>query len=155
MNTFIINLNDTIAMSDSAVVELAKVISTCQPCVKEAETNYYDVKIVAIVCGAIVILAFIAAIVISLWHYIELKKWRETENKKAANDKEMRQFDASQKETEEKSRLTRYYQKAIFDKIIAKKIEEEEMKNEEDWKNFCKKISDIIKDVFAKFEGKE
>lgn len=150
MNTFIINLNDTIAMSDSAVVELAKVISTCQPCVQEAETNCNDVKIVAIVCGAIVLLAIIAAIVISLWHYIELKKWRETENKKAANDKEMRQFDASQKETEEKSRLTRYYQKAMFDKIIAKKIEEEKITKEKDWKDFCKEISDSIKDVFCK-----
>ena len=39
MSTFIINLNDTMAMSDSAVVELAKVISTCQSCVQEAETN--------------------------------------------------------------------------------------------------------------------
>ena len=50
MSTFIINLNDTIAMSDSAVVELAKVINTCQPCVKEAETTCNDVVIVGIVC---------------------------------------------------------------------------------------------------------
>lgn len=155
MNTFIINLNDTIAMSDSAVVELAKVISTCQPCVQVAKTNCNDVKIVAIICGTVALLAIIAAIVISRWHYIELKKWEEMETKKAEKDEEIRNSDALQKEAEEKSRLTRYYQKAIFDKIIAKKIEEKEMKNEEDWKNFCKKISDIIKDVFAKFEGKE
>lgn len=41
MSTFIINLNDTIAMSDSAVVELTKVISNCQPYFQEVETIQY------------------------------------------------------------------------------------------------------------------
>ena len=60
MSTFIINLNDTIAMSDSAVVELAKVISTCQPCVQVSKTNCNDVIIVAIICVAIVLVALFA-----------------------------------------------------------------------------------------------
>ena len=152
MNTFIINLNDTIAMSDSAIVELAKVISTCQPCVQEAETNCNDVKIVAIVCGMVVLLAIIAAIVISLWHYIELKKWRETETEKAKNDKVMRQYDALQKETEEWNRHVRYFQKTVFDKIIAKKIEGEKVANDEDWENLHKKIADFINDILIKFK---
>ena len=53
MSTFIINLNDTIAMSDSAVVELAKVIGTCQPVMREAETNCQDVWIVVFICAAV------------------------------------------------------------------------------------------------------
>lgn len=60
MNTFIFNLKDTTALSDSAVVELAKVVSGCQP-MTEAETNCNDVTIVAIVCLAIVLVALIVS----------------------------------------------------------------------------------------------
>ena len=150
MNTFIINLNDTIAMSDSAMVELAKVMGTCRPCVQEAKTNCHDVTIVAIICGAVVLLAIIAAIVITIWHNKEVKNRREMETEKANNAKIMKQDEALQKETEEWNRLVRYFQKSVFDKIIAKKIEEEKITKEKDWKDFCKEISDSIKDVFCK-----
>ena len=73
MSTFIINLNDTIALSDSAVVELAKVINTCQPCLREVETNCNDVKIVAIICIAIVIVALIARCAVLSWKDAEIK----------------------------------------------------------------------------------
>ena len=61
MSTFIINLNDTIAMSDSAVVELAKLVSACQPCELEAQTNCNDVWIVVVVCATIVIVVGLIA----------------------------------------------------------------------------------------------
>ena len=67
MSTFIINLNDTIALSDFAVVELAKVINTCQPCVQVAETNCNDVLIVGIICIAIIAVAFFAQRTILKW----------------------------------------------------------------------------------------
>ena len=73
MSTFIINLNDTIVMSDSAIVELAKVVSTCQPCVQETETNCYDVKIVVIICAAIVLVALIAKWAVWSWKRAERK----------------------------------------------------------------------------------
>lgn len=43
MSTFIINLNDTIAMSDSTVVELAKVLGPCQACSQRVENSFNDV----------------------------------------------------------------------------------------------------------------
>ena len=62
MSTFIINLNDTVAMSDSAVVELAKVINTCQPSVQEVQTSNNDVKIAVIVCASVILVTFIIAV---------------------------------------------------------------------------------------------
>lgn len=90
MSTFIINLNDTIAMSDSAVVELAKVINTCQPCVKEAQTNCNDVWIAGIICLAIVMVALIAKCGLLAWKSKEIeaadaeRKAKETEANIAA-----------------------------------------------------------------------
>lgn len=86
MSTFIINLNDTIAMSDSAIVELAKVINTCQPCVQEAETNCYDVKIVAIICAAIVLVALIAKW--ALWSWKEAEQEASKAEREAKEEKE-------------------------------------------------------------------
>lgn len=85
MSTFTINLNDTIAMSDSAVVELAKVINTCQPCVKEAETNCQDVWIAFIICLTIAVVAWIAKRGFLAWKNKEIeaadaeRKAKETE----------------------------------------------------------------------------
>lgn len=90
MSTFIINLNDTITMSDSAVVELAKVINTCQPCVKEAQTNCNDVWIAGIICLAIVMVALIAKCGLLAWKSKEIeaadaeRKAKETEANIAA-----------------------------------------------------------------------
>ena len=78
MSTFIINLNDTIALSDFAVVELAKVINTCQPCVQVAETNCNDVLIVGIICIAIIAVAFFAQRTILKWKEKEEKESEES-----------------------------------------------------------------------------
>lgn len=75
MSAFIINLKDTIAVSDSALVELAKVAS--QPCAQEAETNCCDVYIVAIVCIAIVLVALIAKRTICSWKDAEIQAARD------------------------------------------------------------------------------
>lgn len=91
MNTFIINLNDTIAMSDSAVVELAKVINTCQPYISKNETSYNDVMIVAIVCVAIVLVALIAKWAICSWKDADTNVLREERFVKARKEKEVAQ----------------------------------------------------------------
>ncbi len=89
MSTFIINLNDTIAMSDSAVVELAKVINTCQPCVKELGTNCNDVAIVGIICATIVVIALIAKWAIWSWQKAEIAfKEKERNDKEAKEEKD-------------------------------------------------------------------
>jgi len=88
MSTFIINLNDTIAMSDSAVVELAKVISACKPCVQEAGTNCNDVWIVVIVCIAIVLVALITKRAICSWKDANVNVLKEERLEKARKEKE-------------------------------------------------------------------
>ena len=88
MSTFIINLNDTITMSDSAVVELAKVINTCQPCVKEAQTNYNDVWIAGIICLAIVLVALIAKWAICSWKDADANVLKEERLEKVRKEKE-------------------------------------------------------------------
>ena len=73
-------------MSDSAVVELAKVINTCQPCVKELGTNCNDVAIVGIICATIVAIALIAKRAIWSWQKAELA-YKENER----NEKEVKE----------------------------------------------------------------
>ncbi len=45
MNTFILNPNDTIAMSDSIIVKMMNMSGTCQTCINETATNWADVEI--------------------------------------------------------------------------------------------------------------
>lgn len=87
MSTFIINLSDTIAMSDSAVVELAKVINTCQPCVKEAQTNCNDVWIVVVICATFVIVALIVKWAILSWQKAVIKAEKDERAKKESEEK--------------------------------------------------------------------
>ena len=104
MSTFIINLNDIIAMSDSAVVELAKLVSACQPCELEAQTNCNDVWIVVVVCATIVIVVGLIAWILKVWisgknhlqmeELDEKKKMNEAERKKQELDNELRRQDA-------------------------------------------------------------
>lgn len=97
MSTFIINLNDTIAMSDSAIVELAKVVSTCQPCVQETETNCYDVIIVVFICAAIVLVALITKWAVLSWKDAEInavnKERKEKEDKEKEDSKRKQKAD--------------------------------------------------------------
>ena len=67
MSTYIINLNDTIALSDSAVVELAKVVGAWQPCVQETHTSRNDVLIVIAICATIIIVVGLITWVLKTW----------------------------------------------------------------------------------------
>lgn len=88
MSAFILNLNDTIAMSDSMLVELAKVMNSCQPCVQEAETSCNDVKIVAIICVTIVLLALIAKWAICSWQNAVITSKKQERDDKESKEKE-------------------------------------------------------------------
>ncbi len=85
MNTFIINLNDTTALSDSVVAKVLKLSEACQPVMTEAETNCEDVKIVAFICIAIVLVALIAK-----WAVCSLKNAEimAAKNEREAKEKE-------------------------------------------------------------------
>ena len=98
MSTFIINLNDTIAMSDSAVVELAKVISSCQPCVQEVVTNANDVTIAKYICLAVAFVALVVGATILLWKWLGnrvdeeeriFKKGKEQEESKRKQESDL------------------------------------------------------------------
>lgn len=93
MNTITICLNDTVALSDSTIIELAKVVNTCQSCMQGNPTNCNDVKIVAIICAAIIIAALIA------WGIISTLKCKEL----CANNQAKQEKDAK----EEKERINR------------------------------------------------
>ena len=147
MSTFIINLNDTTVVNDSVFAKVVKLSEVYQPVVTEAETNCNDVMIVAIICVAMILLSIIAAIVISLWHYKDMKIRMVQETEKIKNDMEMIQYEALRKDTEERNRLARHFQKIIFDKIIAKKIEREDITKEGELKNLCKIITDFINNI--------
>lgn len=87
MSTFTINLNDTIAMSDSTVVKLAEVLSKCQPC--ETESNCTDVAIALIICATIGLVAHIAKCGFLRWKSEEIKaKENEREFQKTKEEAE-------------------------------------------------------------------
>ena len=86
MSVFIVNFNDTIAMTDSAVVELAKIVSASNSC--EVETNWQDVVIVGIVCLAIIIVALIAKWTIWSWKSAEIEAADAERNAREKKEKE-------------------------------------------------------------------
>lgn len=130
MSTFIINLNDTIAMSDSAIVELAKVINTCQPCVQEAETNCKDVIIVAIICAAIVLVAVIAKWAVLSWK--DAEKNAADAERKAKEEKE-KEENKRKREADCQGKLIDFLEKQVSSFDIQKKEYE---KASEDYKDF-------------------
>lgn len=84
--TYILNPNDTIVLSDSIVM---KVTDAYQACVNKAETNCNDVKIVFIICAAIVLVALIAMGIVWLRKWFELKILKEEfENKKKKEEED-------------------------------------------------------------------
>lgn len=86
MNAIILNLNDTTALSDSAVVELVKAVNACQSRVMETETSCNDVIIAAIVCVAIVLVALIAKWAVWSWREAEIRILREIREEKTRNE---------------------------------------------------------------------
>lgn len=93
MSTFIINLNDTIAMSDSAVMELSKAVSACQPYIQETQANWADVEIAKLICLTIIAVALIIAITIGYCYRKRIKSEQEQkkfENQQIEEDNKLR-----------------------------------------------------------------
>ena len=101
MSTFIINLNDTTALSDSVVAKVIKLSEAFQPAVTEAESNNNDVMIVAFICIAIVVVALIAKWAAWSWQNAEIASRVKERSDKREKDEE--DYQRKQK-AEEKSR---------------------------------------------------
>lgn len=97
MSTFILNPNDTIVLNDSIIVKVTEATAACQP----VETNCSDVCIVALICLAFIVVAWIAKCAICSWQKanIDFKK-REFDDKRT---KEKEESERKQK-AEEKNR---------------------------------------------------
>lgn len=86
MSTFIINLNDTVALSDSTLIELAKVVNSCQPCIQGAETNFNSIWITMIICLTAVAIVGIVTLSIYFQNIRKVQKNEDVEKcKKAIN----------------------------------------------------------------------
>ena len=143
MSTFIINLNDTVAMSDSGVVELAKVINTCQPCVQEVATNTNDVKNTFIVCATIIVITAIVALAITLWHRKEVAERYHKYEKDWSNNIDLKDKEFELWKQEEQEKLTNYKKKLQIDK------------ENEDNKDKSKKNADIIERIVTLSKNKD
>ena len=130
MSAYIINLNDTIAMSDSTIVEFVRVISNCQPCVQEAETNSKDVIIVTIICVAIVLVALIAKW--AVWSLKYTEKEAIIEERKAKEEIEKEECNRKTK-ADCQGKLIDFLEKQVSSFDIQKKEYE---KASEDYKDF-------------------
>ena len=117
MSTFIVNLNDTIAMNDSAVVELAKIVSTSNSC--EVETNWQEVAIVGIICLAIVIIALIAKW--ALW------SWKDAEIKAAEKERDKNESEADIAKRKQKADCLR----KLLDFLEKRTSKKEEFRDDE------------------------
>lgn len=154
MSTFIINLNDTIAMSDSTVVELAKVLGPCQACSQRVENSFNDVYITAIICASV-----IGAIIIACWAYMCFKK-RETKEQtdkitmftteigmmKEDVDKLKEKLDDAQKVKQSKSNEEKA--KELLKDIISMSKDKDGVTNIET----AKELKSIYNDVFAEIK---
>lgn len=154
MSTFIINLNDTIAMSDSTVVELAKVLGPCQACSQRVENSFNDVYITAIICASV-----IGAIIIACWAYMCFKK-RETKEQtdkitmftteigmmKEDVDKLKEKLDDAQKVKPSKSNEEKT--KELLKEIVSMSKDKDGVTNIET----AKELKSIYNDVFAEIK---
>ena len=95
MSSIIINLNDTVAMSDSTLLEMAKIFDSYQPCVHEAATTCNDVKIVGIICATIIL---VTLIVCGVFCFLKCKEFCAKEkDKEEKGTKEEKDYKRTQR----------------------------------------------------------
>ena len=94
MSTYILNPNDTIALSDSIVVKMTTAADACQMCVNEVATNWADVEVVKYICVAAVAITLIVSIAVLIYSL-----------KKISAEQRQKSFDNCQKKKENDQRL--------------------------------------------------
>ena len=145
MNTFIINLNDTTALSDSIVTKVIKLSEACQPVVTEAETNCNDVMIVAFISVAIVLVALIAKWAVWSWKEAELMG---AKNERGAKEKED-DIAERKKKADALNKLVDYLEKNTvqerYDAEEGKRIKEEKGIGSEEGEYYIDVLRAVIK----------
>lgn len=103
MNIISINLNDTIALSDSTIIELAKLVNSGQTYVQETTTNCYDVEIVKNICLAVVVTVFIIAITLGIivWHNYRKIKCDDLKKEKSDLSEKLKEATKAKESLEE------------------------------------------------------
>lgn len=81
-------MDTLLILRDTITAHVIKVVDSCQLCAQEAPTNCNDVKVVAIICLAIVLMTLIAWGVISSWKCKELRAQEKDILVKEALEKE-------------------------------------------------------------------
>jgi hypothetical protein len=125
MSTFIINLNDTIAMNDTIVVKVMKTIESSQLVINEAETNFKDVWIVVAICATITISVGIVAWVLYIW-ISEKNKYQmaELNEKMIMNELERKKQDMDMELFRQDAECVREQKKKV-DELKNKKTEQD------------------------------
>ncbi len=145
MSTLIVNLNDTVALSDSVVAKIIKLSEACQPVVTEAETNCYDVIIVAVICVAIVIVAHFAKSAVSSCKDAEIKAAKD---EREAKEKET-EIAKLKLKSDALNKLLDYLEKNTvqerYDTKEGKKIKEEKGLSSEEGEYYINVLRAVIK----------
>jgi len=116
MSTFITNLNDTIVLSDSTLVELAKIVSTCQPCVQEAQTSCQDVELIKWICITLVMVAIVFSVAMLIWQWRSIKADELRMNKEFTNEVTRRENDFKHDIERKREELYLYIKKDQYER---------------------------------------
>lgn len=81
-------MDSTMITCDTVATCVRKTAEICQPCVKQAETNWLDVLIVGIICATIVIIVLIITC-----RYLKFKAAEREAQQKATEDKRKKEID--------------------------------------------------------------
>ncbi len=140
---FIVSLNDTVAMNDTIVVKIMKVVENCQPVINESETNCNDLWIVISICATVVMVVGFVTWVLYTWisgknklRMTELEqrgKVSEIEFKKQEQGILIEKWEAEDKREESKLHRERYQQETDrirLDAELERKIRDKESENE-------------------------
>ena len=128
-----ISVNDTVALSDSTVIKLVKLLEPYQGSVRDVATNCKDVKIVQEICGLIetIVLYFVVVLI-----FFFILNWI----------KSCRQYKAKQKKEKEDKlfSLRMEYQKALLNAMKAQEVSKGKNETSKEEENDSKGLKAVI-----------
>lgn len=128
---------DTIfILRDTVVTNAVKEMDSCKPFFKEAETNWTDVTMTAIICITILVIAYIIKNGILSWQERKFSKQNEEDDKKREHELAVKDKEQSFKEMAEEN----VHKRKIFDKIIDFTLKEGKELSPSDTENYYGKM---------------
>lgn len=115
-----ISVNDTTALSDSAVIKLVNLMDPYQTNVRDVATNWQDVTIAHEICGLIETIVFVFAVLLILYFILNWFKSCRRYNAKMKKEKEDKFFS-----------LRMEYQKALLNALKTQEVPKETSKTSE------------------------